>query len=61
MEDFRFHLTMAMVILMLYLIASQVCALYFWYLLAQVHGFAYTLFIGPFEAELKGLLWPFFI
>jgi len=59
MEDFRFHLTM--VILMLYFIASQVCALYFWYMIAQVHGFMYTLFIGPFEAELKGLLWPFFI
>ena len=42
-------------------IISQLMAIYFWYKVAQVSSFAYTVFIGPFEAELKGLLWPFFI
>ena len=59
MENFGFQL--AIVGVLLYFIASQFCALYFWYLIAQSHGFLYSLFIGPFEAELKGLLWPFFI
>tara|TARA_B110000495_G_C22709745_1_gene417419 strand:+ start:394 stop:582 length:189 start_codon:yes stop_codon:yes gene_type:complete len=45
----------------LYSIISQLMAIYFWYKVAQVSSFAYTVFIGPFEAELKGLLWPFFI
>ena len=54
-------LTIAMSVLTIYFLVSQLIALYFWYLIAQEHGFLYTLFIGPFEAELKGLLWPFFI
>ena len=54
-------LTTAMSMLMIYFLLSQVFAVYFWYLLAQDHGFLYTIFIGPFEAELKGLLWPIFI
>jgi len=59
MGEFNFQL--AMVGLMLYFIASQLYALYFWYLYAQSHEFIATLFIGPFVAEFKGLLWPFFI
>jgi len=54
-------LTIAMSMLMIYFLLSQVFAVYFWYLLAQDHGFLYTIFIGPFEAEFKGLLWPIFI
>tara|TARA_R100001460_G_scaffold52351_2_gene91181 strand:+ start:1713 stop:1892 length:180 start_codon:yes stop_codon:yes gene_type:complete len=52
---------LAMVGLVLYFTASQICALYFWYVFAQDHEFIATLFIGPFVAEFKGLLWPFFI
>jgi hypothetical protein len=54
-------LIIVMSVLMIYFLVSQLIALHFWYLIAQDHGFLYTLFIGPFEAELKGLLWPFFI
>jgi hypothetical protein len=59
MEDFSFHL--AMVVVAVYSVVSQICAAYFLYLIAQSHEFAYALFIGPFIAEFKGLLWPFFI
>ena len=46
-----------------YLTASQICAIYFWYLWAHEpsHGFLSSLFIGPIVGELKGLVWPFFI
>ena len=49
MEDFSFHL--AMVVVAVYCVVSQICAAYFLYLIAQSHGFAYALFIGPFIAE----------
>jgi hypothetical protein len=45
----------------LYVIISQVCAVYFWYLWAQDHEFLSTLILGPIVGEIKGLLWPFFI
>jgi hypothetical protein len=45
----------------LYIMIAQMFALYFWYLYAQDHGFLASLFIGPFVAEIKGLLFPFFI
>jgi hypothetical protein len=54
-------LTTAMYLIAIYFIIGQIFMLYFWYKIAQIHGFIYTIFIGPFEAELKGLLWPFFI
>ena len=54
-------LAITMYFVAIYFIVSQIFMVYFWYLIAQNHGFLYTLFIGPFEAELKGLLWPFFI
>ena len=54
-------LTITMCLVALYFIVGQIFMVYFWYMIAQVHGFMYTLFIGPFEAEIKGLLWPFFI
>lgn len=59
MKNISFQIAMYLVVI--YFLVSQILMIYFWYLLAQVHGFAYTLFIGPLEAELKGLLWPFFI
>jgi len=52
---------LSMYLLVIYFIVSQCMIIYFWYLIAQVHGFMYTLFIGPFEALFKGLLWPIFI
>jgi hypothetical protein len=51
MEDFSFHL--AMVVVAVYSVVSQICAAYFLYLIAQSHEFVI--------AEFKGLLWPFFI
>ena len=48
-------------LLFIYVMVSQVLALYFWYLWAQCHGFWSTVFIGPFVSEFKGILWPFFI
>ena len=44
-----------------YLIASQVCTLYFWYIWSHSHGFISTVLIGPLVSEFKGLLFPFFI
>ena len=54
-------LMIGMYCLGIYFIISQIMVIYFWYKIAQVNSFTYTTFIGPFEAELKGLLWPFFI
>lgn len=55
------HWIMLYNLAMLYIMIGQVCALYFWYVYAQSHGFLASLFIGPFVAEFKGLLFPFFI
>lgn len=44
-----------------YLIVSQFCALYFWYLYAQTHGFWSSLILGFFVAELKSMFWPLFL
>jgi hypothetical protein len=48
-------------ILWLYLIVGQISMLYFWYLYSQEHSFLNTIIIGPFIAEIKGLLFPFFL
>lgn len=48
-------------LLYIYLFASQIYSLYFWYLWSQDHGFLSTIFIGPFIGEVKGLLFPFFM
>jgi hypothetical protein len=45
----------------LYFIISQIMTIVFWYEWAQNHGLMNTIFIGPFVAEFKGLLWPFFM
>ena len=49
------------VVMYIYLITAHVCMFYFWYLWAQTHGFWNTLIFGPIAAEIKGLLFPFFI
>jgi hypothetical protein len=49
------------VVLYIYLIIGQLCMFYFWYLWAQTHGFLSSLILGPIVAEIKGLLFPFFI
>jgi hypothetical protein len=49
------------VIMYIYLVSAHICMLYFWYLWSQSHEFLSTLIIGPFVAEIKGLLFPFFI
>lgn len=49
------------IILYIYLFISQIFTLYFWFLWAKTHGFLSTVFIGPIVAEIKGLLFPFFL
>lgn len=49
------------VLIYTYVIIAHICMLYFWYLWSQNHGFLSTVFIGPIVAEIKGLLFPFFI
>ena len=49
------------VIMYIYLITAHICMLYFWYQWAQTHGFLNSLILGPIVAEIKGLLFPFFI
>lgn len=45
----------------LYIIAAEIFALYFWWKMAKTDSFFMTIFIDPFIAEFKGLLWPFFM
>ena len=47
--------------IIIYCIISQICAVYFWYLFSRNNDFLESLLIGPFVAEFKGILWPFFI
>ena len=49
------------VVIYIYLITAHVCMFYLWYLWAQTHEFWNTLILGPIAAEIKGLLFPFFI
>ena len=44
-----------------YLFVAHIFTFYFWYQWAQTHSFLNTLFLGPFVAEIKGLLFPFFM
>jgi hypothetical protein len=55
------HWIMLYNLFMLYIMIGQVCAMYFWYLYTQDHGFLASLVIGPIVGEFKGLLFPFFI
>ncbi|MBS9768030.1 MAG: hypothetical protein KGV44_10905 [Flavobacteriaceae bacterium] len=51
----------ALTVLLLYGVTTQTMTLYFWHEYAQGHSFFSTLFLGFIVAELKGLLWIFFI
>ena len=44
-----------------YFLVAHIFTFYFWYQWAQDHGFLSSLFIGPFVAEIQGLLFPFFM
>lgn len=44
-----------------YLFVAHIFTFYFWYQWAQTHGFLSSLIIGPFVAEIQGLLFPFFM
>jgi hypothetical protein len=59
MDDKLFNAVMY--IIAAYFIVSQIMMIYFWYLYAKNHDFLTSLIIGPIIAEIKGLLWPFFI
>jgi hypothetical protein len=45
----------------IYLIMSQISALYFLYLWSNEHSFISTITFGVIVAEIKGLFFPFFI
>lgn len=53
--------TLLVALLYAYLVTSQICTIYFWYLWSKDHTFLSTLIIGPIVSEIKGLLFPFFI
>ena len=44
-----------------YFFVAHIFTLYFWYQWAQDHSFLNSLFLGPFVAEIQGLLFPFFL
>tara|TARA_R110002020_G_scaffold115034_5_gene264580 strand:+ start:3917 stop:4099 length:183 start_codon:yes stop_codon:yes gene_type:complete len=54
-------LTALMYVVIIYFIASQFWALYFWYDWALDHNFLSAMFLGPIVGEFKGLLWPLFM
>lgn len=45
----------------LYALSTQIMAVYFWWKLMKEDSFIMAIFIDPFIAEFKGILWPFFI
>lgn len=45
----------------LYSLSTQIMAIYFWWKLMKEDNFIMAIFIDPFIAEFKGILWPFFI
>ncbi len=49
------------VLIGIYALVSQVMTVYFWWKMAKVDNFITAMFIDPFIAEFKGLLWVFFI
>jgi hypothetical protein len=44
-----------------YFFVAHIFTFYFWFQWAQTHSFLSSLFLGPFVAEIKGLLFPFFM
>ena len=53
------HWIMLYNLFMLYIMIGQVCAMYFWYLYAQSHGFLASLVIGPIVVNLRGYYFHF--
>ena len=45
----------------IYVIFTQIMALYFLYLWSQTHSFINTFTLGILVSEFKGILFPFFI
>lgn len=48
-------------VIQLYILVSQIMALIFLWKMIKEDSFVMAMFIDPFIAELKGILWPFFI
>ena len=49
------------VVLWLYIVISQIMTVVFWWEMMLEDNIIATIFIDPFIAEIKGILWPFFI
>jgi hypothetical protein len=49
------------VVLWLYIVISQIMTVVFWWEMMLEDNIIATIFIDPFIAEIKGVLWPFFI
>lgn len=49
------------VVLWLYIVISQIMTIVFWWEMMLEDNIIATIFIDPFIAEIKGVLWPFFI
>ena len=49
------------VALWLYIVISQIMTVVFWWEMMLEDNVIATIFIDPFIAEIKGVLWPFFI
>lgn len=49
------------VALWLYIVISQIMTVVFWWEMMLEDNIIATIFIDPFIAEIKGVLWPFFI
>jgi hypothetical protein len=49
------------VALWLYIVISQIMTVVFWWEMMLEDNIIATIFIDPFIAEIKGILWPFFI
>lgn len=60
-EENNTLLTILGAIMWLYGISTQIMAVYFWWQYLKEDGFLMGMFIDPFIAEFKGILWPFFI
>ena len=48
-------------LLVMYVIMSQIMTLYFLYIWSNSHGFLNTITLGILISEIKGIFFPFFI
>lgn len=60
-EDNSFLSGILGLLLGLYILSTQIMAIYFWWRYLKEDNFVVAMFIDPFLAELKGIVWPFFI